>query len=417
MAYELRDYQKEAVAAGIKGLTQYGKPFIIQAATGAGKSLIIADICHKLDEPILILQPNKEILEQNYLKLLSYDPTIDAGIYSASKQRKEVRKFTFATIQSIYKKPHLFKHFKYVIVDECHGLDPKNISGMLTSFLKEIEVTAVLGLTATPYRVVSKYFEDDFGQVWYVGHLKVINRIYPFFFKKIVYKIETAELIERGFLSPIDYFVDRVDVSTLQMNKARTDFTDESMERFWGNDKLRRIAQAVEYSDKHHKKTLIFCSSIRQANDAMRLCKALGLAVGMVDGKTPMKDRERIVEGFKRGQIKHLFNVGVFTTGFDVPDLDCIVMARTTMSLALYYQMIGRGVRLDPNNPNKRLTVYDLAGVVESLGRVESIRVQTEKGGFKEEVWTSVGRVDEQPLFKWFVKNKPKFLEKHSEKD
>jgi DNA repair protein RadD len=74
-----------------------------------------------------------------------------------------------------------------------------------------------------------------------------------------------------------------------------------------------------------------------------------------------------------------MFNVGVFTTGFDVPELDCIVMARPTMSLALYYQMIGRGVRLDPMTPDKILQVYDLVGVVETLGRVETIRVHREK--------------------------------------
>ncbi|RTL04839.1 DEAD/DEAH box helicase [Candidatus Dependentiae bacterium] len=407
--YQLRDYQKEAVEKGVWGLTKYNKPFIIMAATGAGKSLIIADICHKIDKPILILQPNKEILEQNYDKLLSYDPTIEAGIYSASKGRKEITKFTFATIGSIYKKPEKFKDFKYVIIDECHGLDPKNVDGMLTSFLKAIGVTAVCGLTATPYRIVQKYYEDEKGLVWYTGHLKMINRIYPFFFKKIVYKIETAELIKQGYLSPIDYFVDKTDLSSLKMNKSGTDFTEESLKRFWNNDRLRRIAQAVEYSDKHNKKTLIFCSSITQAKNAMSLCKALGLPVDMVDGKTPAKDRERAVMSFKHGQTKHLFNVGVFTTGFDVPDLNCIILARPTMSLALYYQMIGRGVRLNPTKPDKRLTVYDLAGVVNKFGKVEDIRVKTEKGGFKDEVWSIKGRLDEEPLFKWFVKNKPKF--------
>src|SRR5688572_14301226 len=101
--YSLRDYQIEASARAVRGLREEKYPFIIVAATGAGKSLIIADICHKINEPILILQPSKEILEQNYLKLLSYDSSIDAGIYSASKGRKEIAKFTFATIGSIYK--------------------------------------------------------------------------------------------------------------------------------------------------------------------------------------------------------------------------------------------------------------------------------------------------------------------------
>lgn len=405
--YKLRDYQSEAVAVAIKHLTKASpKPFVVQAATGAGKSLIIAEICHRLNEHILILQPSKEILEQNYQKLLSYDPEIDAGIYSASKGRKEVRKFTFATIGSIYKKPAEFAHFKYVIIDECHGVNPKNLDGMLTSFLAAIGCTRVCGLTATPYRIAQKFYTNEWGDTFYTAHLKMINRIHPFFFKQIVYKVETQDLIDRGYLCPIEYYLDTVDTSELKSNSTGADFTKESLERFWNNTKLRRIAQAIEYSDTHHKKSLTFCSSLKQARNALELAGGLGISCEMVSGETPLKEREAIIERFRNGTTRHLLNMGVFTTGFDMPDLDCIILARPTMSLALYYQMIGRGVRIDPDNPNKKLTVYDLAGVVERLGRVESIRVKREAGGFRDEVWSEVARMDEQPLFKWLVKRK-----------
>lgn len=408
--YVLRDYQVEGVERAIYGLTKYAKPFIIVEATGAGKSLMIAEICHRLNEPVLILQPNKEILQQNYQKLRSYGVT-DVAMYSASVGTKEIAKYTYAMIGSIKSKPELFKHFKYVILDECHGLDPKKQSGMLTKFLKEIGCTRVCGLTATPYRIVQKYKTDERGDTFYTGTLSMINRIPPFFFKKIMHKTETQDLIDRGYLSPISYFVDRgVDLSELKLNTTGKDFTEESVAKFWNNDRLRRIAQAVHYADGHHKKSLIFCSSLKQAYSAKELVSALGISCEIVDGKTPMKERERIVEEYKAGKIKHLFNVGVFTTGFDVPELDCIIMARTTMSLALYYQMIGRGVRLDPDDANKVLCVYDLSGVVERLGRVETIRIVTEAGGFRDEVHTEYGRADEEVLFEWFVKKKPKFL-------
>lgn len=407
--YQLRDYQAEAVKLGIENLIDFGKPFILQLATGAGKSLVIADICHKLDEPILILQPNKEILEQNYAKLISYDPMIQAGIYSASAGRKEIAKFTFATIGSIYKKPDQFKHFKYVIIDECHGVDPKNLTGMLTTFLKAIDCKNVCGLTATPYRITPKYEWKD-GYLTAVASLKMINRIatkttQPFF-KKIVFQIETQELIDRGYLSPIQYFIDPIsdeDAGQLVVNSTGADYTDASLEKFWNTKRLRRIAQAIEYSETHNKRSLVFCSSIRQAENAMALVNAMGIQAKMVTGKTPVKERSQIVQDYKDGKFKHLFNVGVFTTGFDVPALDCIVMARPTMSLALYYQMIGRGVRLDPENPNKVLQVYDLCGVVERLGRVETIRVTTEPNGYKNIVITERGRVDDVPLYRFRV--------------
>lgn len=88
MIYKLRPYQQEASDKAIWHLKNYNKPFIIQAATGAGKSLIIAAICRELNQPVLILQPSRELLEQNYAKLMSYRVE-GVAIYSASKNSKE----------------------------------------------------------------------------------------------------------------------------------------------------------------------------------------------------------------------------------------------------------------------------------------------------------------------------------------
>lgn len=405
MNYKLRDYQSEAANIATSELRRAAcKPFIIQAATGAGKSLIIAQICHQLDDHVLILQPSKEILEQNYQKLKSYGIT-DISMFSASMNSKEVGKYTFATIGSIYKHPKLFQHFKYVIIDECHGVNPKNMAGMYKTFLDAIGTQKVCGLTATPYRLVQKYIWEN-GNQYYTSTLKMINQIHPFFFKKILYQIETMELIADGYLCPIEYFKDSVDTSALKVNSTGADFTTESMERFWNTKRLRRIAQAVQYSDEHNERTLVFCSSIRQATNAETLIKGLGISCAVVTGKTPKAEREKLIEDFKVGAIRHLLNVGVFTTGFDMPILDCIVLARPTMSLALYYQMIGRGVRTDPAKSTKTLKVYDLVGVVESLGRVESIRVSKDESGWKDMVQSEVGRIDGSPMFKWFIKKK-----------
>lgn len=404
MKYTLRPYQVEAADIAVDGLQHEKHPFVIQMATGAGKSLVIAEICHRLNEPVLILQPSKEILEQNYAKLLSYDPLIEAGIYSASKNRREIMKFTFATIGSIYKSPGAFKHFRYVIIDECHGVNPKNQQGMLTSFLKAIKCEHVVGLTATPYRIDQLWTRYRDGSLNSTASLKMINRIsrQPFF-RKIKYKIETGDLIQQGYLSPIEYFTESAQLDELVVNSTGADFTTISMEKYWNQKRLSRIAAAVGYSEKHNKRTLVFCSSLRQAERAKAMVEEMGIPAAMVSGKTPMRERERLIEDYRAGKIKHMLNVGVFTTGFDVPELDCIVLARPTMSLALYYQMIGRGVRLNPADPEKVLQVYDLCGVIDSLGRVETIRVQKERGGFRDEVWSEVGRMDNCELYRFIV--------------
>lgn len=406
--YKLRDYQAEAVEIAVKKLKGNSKPFIIMAATGAGKSLIIADICHKIDEPILILQPSKEILEQNYAKLISYDPMIDAGIYSASVGRREIRKFTFATIGSIYKQPENFKHFKYAIVDECHGLNAKNADGMLTSFFKAIECEHIVGLTATPYRIDTLWTREKNGDLTSTASLKMINRISRTpFFKSIAYKIETAELQAQGYLAPIKYFAESKDWSSLRINSTGANFTADSSEKFGGRI-IKRIVEAVTYADGYHKRSLTFCNSIGQAEEALEHLQKRGTAISLVTGDTPTKEREEAIAKFKSGEIPHMLNMGVFTTGFDVPILDCVILARPTMSLALYYQMVGRGIRIDPDNADKVLKVYDLVGVVERLGRVETIRVQREAHGFRDEVWTEAGRMDNYPLYSFTVTPKDK---------
>lgn len=408
--YKLRPYQIEASEIAVKNLKSYKKPFVIQAATGAGKSLIIADICHKLDESVLILQPSKELLEQNYEKLKSYGID-DVKIYSASMNSKEIGKYTYATIGSIYKKPELFKQFKYVLIDECHLVNPKNIKGMYSKFLKAIDCNNICGLTATPYRLQSKFFKQD-GQLVYTSTLKMINRIHPFFFKKIAFKIETDELIEMGYLSKIKYFTDEVDLSELRINSTGADYTPESMEGYWNDSRLQRLAKMIQYIDKNRKRNLVFCSSIRQAKRAKQILDSFDIECAVVTGDTPKQEREQLVQAFRDGRIRHMINVGVFTTGFDVPELDCVTLARNTMSLALYYQMVGRGVRIDPNDPDKVLHVYDMAGCVERLGRVETIKLGKEDV-WKDTVVSEVGQMSDVPLFTFQVKsNKFKFTKK-----
>lgn len=407
--YKLRDYQQEAVDVAVDHLRGYGKPFIIQAATGAGKSLIIAAICREIDDPVLILQPNREILLQNYAKLLSYDPMIDATIYSASVGQKKIGRFTFATIGSIKNIPEQFKHFKYVLIDECHGVNPKNLNGMLTKFLKAIDCKNVCGLTATPYRIDTLWKRLPWGDLESTASLKMVTRISKSpFFKKIAYKIETAELIERGYLVPIKYFIEESDWSRLTVNSTGADFKDDEKLAKFNKSKVGRIGAAIQYSEKNNNRTLVFCSSIAQAREVQQNMQDLGVICSVVTGSTPMSERALRIEDFQSGKIKHMLNVGVFTTGFDVPSLDCIVMARPTMSLALWYQIVGRGVRLDENNPKKVLQVYDMVAVTKRLGRVESIRVKSNATGRQDEVWSERGRMDNVELYSFIVTPKIK---------
>lgn len=94
----------------------------------------------------------------------------------------------------------------------------------------------------------------------------------------------------------------------------------------------------------------------------------------MVSAETPDPERDRILKEFREGKIRVVCNVGVLTTGFDYPELDTIVLARPTMSLGLYYQMVGRCVR--PHPQKLHAMIVDMVGLMEQFGRVEDLRIE-----------------------------------------
>lgn len=380
-AIVLRDYQKQALE---KMLWAMGKGLdgndLIVLPTGAGKSIVISALANALNQPILILQPSKEILEQNLAKLQLYVDRTQIGVYSASMNEKTIGHYTFATIQSIYTKPDFFKHFKLVIIDEAHLVNPKNLSGMFTSFLKAIGNPKVIGLTATPYRMDTGWTRDQWGGLTAHATIKLINRMKGFFWQRILFNINTAELMQSGYLCPLEY-VDRsvVEHQQLKLNKSETDFDLESLEGLL-TAKQNELMAAIAYGMETSKSVLVFNSSVAQA------VKFAGLVPNSaaVSAKTPKKERDRIIKEFKAGTIKTVFNVGVLTTGFDHPALDCIILMRPTRSIALYYQMLGRGVRIAPGKTSCK--VIDLTSTVKNMGRVETIKlVKREKWELESE--------------------------------
>lgn len=404
-----RDYQVDMIYAGVGELMKPNpQPFLLVAATGAGKSLVIAGLAKSMKKKTLVLQPSKELLIQNYEKMIAFGVE---GVtkYSASVKSKEVGKITMATIGSIYKHPELFHDIELVIIDEAHMVNSKGPKSMLMVFLSTLGVKRVVGLTATPYRQDTLYLRLPNGNIESTASLKMVNRMSKTpFFKKIAYKIETPELIERGYLSPIKYFTEKVSWDELKINSTGADFTEDSLQEF-ARTKITRILDGIRFSERDKRFSLTFCSSIEQAETVSEMLETMyGIYAPVVTGKTKAVIRDKIVSGFKNGTIRHVLNVGVFTTGFDAPKLDTIIMARPTISLALWYQIVGRGVRIDPDRPDKVLWVFDLAGVTKRLGRVETIRIKKEKDGFRDEVWSERGRMDGYPLYSFVFEPKPK---------
>ena len=364
--YQLRNYQDQSVIAGIEILnSSKSRRELLVLPTGAGKSIVIAKIVEQIKEPVIILQPSKELLEQNYDKFINVGGK--ASIYSASAGYKDIGHVTFATIGSIKKEVNSLKKLGKikVIIDEAH-IGVKSGS-QLRTFLKALGVNNTLGLTATPYVLQSSMNGAE---------LKMLTKIKGKLFTTIAYVHQTSSMLQDKYWTPIEYRVIKQDDEFLKVNSSGSDYTEDSMRKFYeGNDLSTQIVDNVDYClSEGSKSILIFVPTIEEA---VSLSKRIPGSEA-VSSLTPKKERDRIITGFKNMEINVVVNVGILTTGFDYPELDTIILARSTMSFALYYQMIGRGVRIHSNKT--KTVVIDLSENFERFGKVEDFTIDFIEG-------------------------------------
>ena len=384
MQYVLRSYQKEASDAAVKAFTsKKDSNGLLILPTGAGKSLVIADIAHRLSGPLLILQPSKEILEQNFAKLQSYG-CWDCDVYSASVGRKNINRITFATIKSVMNHMDDFAHFRNVMIDECHVVNSNG--GMYEEFLHAVP-RKVVGMTATPYRL-GRGLEGK-------SMLKFLTRTRPHIFNRVLYYCQVSELLAKGFLANLQYFdLTAINLEMVSSNSTGADYDENSLkleyERSGFYDKLTTTTLRVlkPKSGIPRKGVLVFTRFIEEADNLVQKLKLKGINAAIVTGETKKRERERILKEFKAGEIQVVTNVGTLTTGFDYPELDTIILARPTKSLALYYQMVGRAIR---PFKGKDAWVVDLGGSYRRFGAVSDLKVECPAGTSKW-VITSRGR-------------------------
>jgi len=372
MALIPRWYQAEAIAAGISFLHDKKKGNGLEICpTASGKSVIISGILQAIDGMTVVLQPSKEILQQNFEKHIMNGGR--GGIYSASAGMKFVDKVTFCTIGSIAKKHHLFSKVKYILIDECHLVDPDD--GMYFDFIKAHPHAKVLGFTATPYRLTTG--SDG-------AMLKFLNRTSPRIFNRVVYSIQNDVLFNAGYLAKLEYFdFNLIDSRELKVNAKGTDFTDASLKEYYR--KLKLPQKTIIYANRllaKRKNLLIFCSLVSEANE---VAKGIPGAI-VLTGETDSDLRAKILSQFKSGVIRCVVNVGVLTTGYDHPTLEAVLIARKMMSLSLYYQIVGRVMRIHPDKMSS--WVVDLGGNISFFGKIETMKVVVDDRGLYS-IWNN----------------------------
>ena len=379
----LRPNQEEPIRKAVEFFREKNpKPSLIVLPTAWGKSILTAYVAKETDDKIIVLQPSKELLEQNYLKYLTLCGDFDcrASIYSASFNSKVIGKVTYATIGSIKNIGATFRKYGFtkMLIDEAH-LYPREADSMLGKFLAESGITHVLGITATPVKLQSNTSLD--GEHYSKLVMLTSRSKKGNFFKDIIHVAQPSEMVRLGFWSPLKYQVGTFDGSLLVFNSTKSEYTEESVQRAYeANDIVSQIRQAVTYSGRKH--ILVFLPSVEDAKAFASRYPDSAAVYGDMD----KKEREKVISGFKSGRISIIFNVRVLSTGFDYTGIDCIILGISTASIALYYQIVGRATRIDPGK--KDALIIDLGGNFDRFGKVEDIRF--EKGS----IWRMFGTGD-----------------------
>ena len=404
---ELRDYQSIACDYICQRLDNYKRPFIYVMACGTGKSLVIAELAKRVGK-VLVVTLSAELCKQDYDECVEYG--VDAKVYSASMNSKEVGAITIATIGSAYKHPWLFSSADVVLIDEVQSVNPANTKTMFMKLLVEMnrakresgDGIKIVGLTATAYRNVQKltprgrYYETT-------TYLQPLNRIpcgKGFLWSSIVEGITTKEALSRGFLTPVKYYSDPTP-GRLVVNTTGAEFTDESLDE-WGDGAIARCASVMKGAEEkwNIKSGIVALPFIRHAEALKRLCDRAGMSSVVVSSETPAKVRKEAIRAFKAGEIKWLLQCNIANVGFNSPITDCLVWARPTLSLNLWQQAVGRIMRKCDGKEIAR--VLDLVGTTDTFGRVEEVHLGVEDK-FKTTIVGEKGQLSGKPLktFYW----------------
>lgn len=370
---------------------------LICMPTGTGKSIVIAELVKYImkypGQRVLMATHVKELIQQNFNKLLECWPTAPAGIYSAGLKRKDTHApILFCGIQSVAKNAHVFGKVDILFIDEAHLVSPKD-STAYRKFITALKVTnpwlKVIGLTATP---------------WRMGHGKITegpDRLFTDVCFDITDRNSFNRLISEGYLCMLVPQKTRFDLDKatekvgtqggefkqgeLQVAVDKTDITRRALEE---------VIELVQ-GTRHH--WLLFAAGVEHAIHCAEMLNSMGISAIAIHSDLSSEERDEAIAGWKSGKYTCATNNNVLTTGIDFPGIDLIIMLRPSKSAVLWVQMLGRGTRpvyadgfdlttiegriqAIANGPKQDCLVLDFANNTKSLGPINDPKIPRKPG-------------------------------------
>ena len=292
----------------------------------------------KDSDQTLILAHRQELVEQAARHCINAYPTKRVEIEMASNQASGHADITVASIQSIMSGDRISKfnpdRFKLILVDEAHHIVAPNYMRCLEYFgldqTQPIDTPALVGVSAT----MSRFDGLRLGAA----------------IDQIVYHKDYIDMIGEKWLSDVIFTTvhTTVDVTKVK-NGANGDFQPRELSEKVNTDSVNEITvRSWLAKSQGRQSTLVFCCDLAHVDGLTKRFRSHGIDARFVTGDTPKAERSARLDSFKKGEFPVLVNCGVFTEGTDIPNIDCVLMARPTKSRNLLVQMIGRGMRLHP---------------------------------------------------------------------
>ena len=344
---KLFDYQEDMKERIEKALRLH-QSVMAQMPTGTGKTYLLTAVIDSFvsnnpKEKVWIVAHRRELVSQ-------IDETVRKfHFYSASNTSSLLSSVKAMSIQ------WLMRHYDeieeepgMIVIDEAHHALAKTYKEMWERFPK----AKFLGLTATPCRLNGKGFTD--------------------LFDVLVQSWSVPEFISKGRLATYDFVSIKSDgitqrlIDSLQKRGADGDYQNKEMDMLLNKKpSIERLYQSLEEFGKD-RKGIVYAINISHAQKITKLYQEHGVKAIAIDSKTPATERQQDIEAFKKGDIQVLVNVDIFSEGFDCPDVEFVQLARPTLSLAKYLQMVGRGLRVAKGKKN--CVIIDNVGLYRVFG-------------------------------------------------
>jgi DNA repair protein RadD len=363
--FKLREYQSDALNKIDADLAASDKPVLLQAIMGAGKTVIICCLINKYffesNRKFLILAHKQELVNQFYRTFIEKTaiPAHEIGISCAGLNSKNIRKrVTIATIQTFITQSESFGFVNLLVIDEAHRIEiGKNsqYDTVINTLRNHNANLRIIGLTATPYQL---------GHGYIYGDKCAGTNLFP----ALNYQIKYSELVESGYLMKLegeiavnsDYSYDISTVSDAHDGDFNLSQLGDMMSR---QIHLDTAKQAIEEKCQDFKHICVFCCTIDHAE---KLKLLIGDNCTIIHSKLTPLEREANMQAWLSGKSRIITSVNILVEGVDIPSLDCLVMARSTKSTALYLQAIGRVLRIA--HGKTRAFLLDLTDNTERFG-------------------------------------------------